>query len=53
MPQTEISTPAKTLFIKGVDVLALLQEDQDEAGGEVKVTEIRVRKSDSGPQEKK
>ena len=49
MPQTDISTPAKTLFIKGVDVLALLQNDQDEASGEVKIAEIRVRKSGSRP----
>jgi len=39
---------AKIIFNKWIDVLAMLQEDLDQTGGEVKITEILVHKSGSG-----
>ena len=43
---------AKTLISKAVEILALHQDDRDQAGGDVKMTENLVRKSGNGSQEK-
>ena len=39
---------AKIIFNKWIDVLAMLQQDLDDAAGEVKITEILVHKSGNG-----
>ena len=39
---------AKIIFNKWIDVLAMLQQDLDQAAGEVKITEILVHKSGNG-----
>ena len=39
---------AKIIFNKWIDVLAMFQQDLDQAAGEVKITEILVHKSGNG-----